>query len=61
MMLHSIDLHKRVLQLATMYEDGQEVLQEARMPACREALSTYLQQWPGYRHKVVVETTGSWY
>src|SRR5688500_2078653 len=61
MMLHSIDLHKRVLQLATMREDGQEVLQEARMPACRKALSTYLLQWPGYRHKVVVETTGSWY
>jgi transposase len=61
MMLHSIDLHKRVLQLATMREDGQEVLQEARMPACREALSAYLQQWPGCRHKVVVETTGSWY
>jgi transposase len=61
MMLHSIDLHKRVLQLATMCEDGQEVLQEARMPACREALSAYLLQWPGHRHKVVVETTGSWY
>jgi transposase len=61
MMLHSIDLHKRVLQLATMREDGQEVLQEARMPACRESLRAYLQQWPGCRHKVVVETTGSWY
>lgn len=60
-MLHAIDLHKRVLQLATMREDGQEVLQEARMPACREALSAYLLQWPGCRHKVVVETTGSWY
>lgn len=60
-MLHAIDLHKRVLQLATMREDGQEVLQEARMPACRDTLSAYLRQWPGFRHKVVAETTGSWY
>jgi transposase len=61
MMLHAIDLHKRVLQLATMREDGQEVLQEARMPACRDALTAYLLQWPGFRHRVVAETTGSWY
>lgn len=60
-MLHSIDLHKRVLQLATMRADGEEVLQEARMPASRDALSAYLMQWPGHRHRVVVETTGSWY
>lgn len=60
-MLHSIDLHKRVLQLATMRDDGEEVLQEARMPACREALSAYLMQWPASRHRVVVETTGAWY
>jgi transposase len=61
MMLHAIDLHKHVLQLATMREDGQEVLQEARMPACRDKLIAYLLQWPGFRHKVVAETTGSWY
>lgn len=60
-MLHSIDLHKRVLQLATMRDDGEEVLREARLPACREALGSYLMQWPGSRHRVVVETTGSWY
>jgi transposase len=60
-MLHSIDLHKHVLQLATMRDDGEEVLQEARMPACREALSAYLMQWPASRHRVVVETTGAWY
>lgn len=60
-MLHAIDLHKRVLQLATMRDDGQEVLQEARLPACREALTAYLRQWPGSRHRVVAETTGSWY
>lgn len=60
-MLHAIDLHKRVLQLATMRDDGQEVLQEARLPACREALTAYLMQWPGSRHRVVAETTGSWY
>jgi transposase len=61
MMLHAIDLHKRVLQLATMHADGAEVLHEARIPACEEALSAYLRQWPGCRHRVVVETTGSWY
>jgi transposase len=60
-MLHSIDLHKHVLQLATMRDDGEEVLQEARMPASREALISYLMQWPTFRHRVVVETTGSWY
>jgi transposase len=61
MMLHAIDLHKRVLQLATMAADGTEVLHEARIPACEQALSKYLRQWPGCRHRVVVETTGSWY
>ena len=60
MILHAIDLHKRVLQLATMRADGEEVIQEARMPACEHALGTYLGQWPGCRHRVVVETTGSW-
>lgn len=60
-MLHAIDLHKRVLQFATMREDGETVLREARVPATRDALRAYLQQWPGLRHQVVVETTGSWY
>lgn len=61
MLLHAIDLHKRVLQIATMRADGDEVLREARTPATREALRGYLAQWPGCRHRVVVETTGSWY
>lgn len=61
MMLHAIDLHKRVLQIATMRADGDEVLQEVRIRACRKLLSTYLAQWPASRHRVVVETTGSWY
>jgi transposase len=60
-MLHAIDLHKRVLQLASMREDGEAVLQESRMPACERALASYLGQWPGFRHRVVVETTGAWY
>lgn len=60
-MLHAIDLHKRVLQVASMRADGEEVLLEARIPASREALSSYLAQWPGSKHRVVVETTGSWY
>lgn len=61
MLLHSIDLHKRTLQLATMRADGEEILQEARIPASRDALSAYLMQWPGLKHRVVAETTGSWY
>jgi len=61
MMLHSIDLHKQVLQLATMRSDGEEVLCEKRMPARDDLLRAYLAQWPGVRHRVVVETTGSWY
>ena len=61
MILHAIDLHKRVLQLASMRAEGETVIQEARMPACERALGTYLGQWPGCRHRVVVETTGSWY
>ena len=60
-MLHSIDLHKRVLQVASMRADGEAVLRETRMPACERALGSYLRQWPGCRHRVVVETTGSWY
>lgn len=61
MLLHAIDLHKRVLQIATMHADGHEVLQEARIPASREALISYLMQWPASEHRVVVETTGGWY
>ena len=61
LLLHAIDLHKRVLQVATMWADGMDVVQEARLPASREALAAYLDQWPGCRHQVVVETTGSWY
>jgi transposase len=60
-LLHAIDLHKHVLQIATMCADGQEILHEARVPATEEALDAYLDQWPGCKHKVVVETTGSWY
>lgn len=60
-LLHAIDLHKRVLQIATMCADGEEILHEARVPATEEALDAYLDQWPGCKHKVVVETTGSWY
>jgi transposase len=61
MMLHAIDLHKRVLQIATMRADGDEILQEVRIRACRKLLSAYLAQWPASRHRVLVETTGSWY
>jgi transposase len=61
MMLHSIDLHKRSLEVATMRADGEEVLQVVRMPACERSLGSYLGQWPASRHRVVVETTGSWY
>jgi transposase len=61
MLLHSIDLHKQVLQLATMYADGEEVVCETRIPARHDLLRAYLAQWPGLRHRVVVETTGSWY
>ena len=60
-MLHSIDLHKHVLQLATMRADGEEVLLESRMPASEDRLREYLLQWPEHRHRVVVETTGAWY
>ena len=61
MMLHSIDLHKRVLQMASMRADGSAVLREARLPATEQALGPYLNNWPGFRHRLVCETTGSWY
>ena len=61
MMLHAIDLHKRTLEVATMHGDGENVPQVVRMPACERALGSYLRQWPLSRHRVVVETTGSWY
>jgi transposase len=61
MMLHSIDLHKLTLEVASMRADGEEVLREARLPACERALGSYLAQWPSSRHRVVVETTGAWY
>jgi len=61
MMLHSIDLHKRSLEVATMCADGEGEPRVVRMPACERALGSYLRQWPASRHRVVVETTGSWY
>ena len=61
MMLHAIDVHKDTLEVATMYADGESVLQVVRIPACRRALRSYFAQWPASRHRVVIETTGSWY
>lgn len=61
MMLHAIDLHKRSLEVATMRADGEGEPRVVRMPACERALGSYLRQWPSSRHRVVVETTGSWY
>lgn len=61
MMLHAIDLHKRVLQVATMRADGEAPVKESRLPATERALVAYLRQWPGSRNRVVVEATGAWY
>lgn len=61
MMLHAIDLHKRTLEVATMCADGEGEPRVVRMPACERVLGSYLRQWPASRHRVVVETTGSWY
>lgn len=61
MMLHAIDVHKDTLEVATMYADGESVLQVVRIPASKRALRSYLAQWPASRHRVVIETTGSWY
>jgi transposase len=61
MMLHAIDLHKRSLEVATMRADDEGEPRVVRMPACERALGSYLRQWPMSRHRVVVETTGSWY
>jgi len=61
MMLHAIDLHKTVLHIASMAADGKRVQQEARLPTTEQALRKYLAQWPGIRHRIVVEATGSWY
>ena len=61
MMLHAIDLHKRSLEVATMRAEGEGEPRVVRMPACERALGSYLRQWPASRHRVVVETTGSWY
>lgn len=61
MMLHAIDVHKTTLELATMYADGESVMPVVRIPACKRALRSYFRQWPHARHRVVIETTGSWY
>lgn len=42
MMLHAIDLHKRVLQVASMRADGETPVKESRMPASERALGSYL-------------------
>jgi transposase len=61
MMLHAIDLHKTVLQIASMPADGNRVVAEKRLPASDAALSAYLAQWPASQHRIVVEATGGWY
>ena len=61
MMLHAIDLHKRSLEVATICAGAEGEPRVVRMPACERALGSYLRQWPVSRHRVVVETTGSWY
>lgn len=61
MMLHAIDLHKRTLEVATMPAEGEGEPRVVQMAACERALGSYLAQWPASRHRVVVETTGSWY
>ncbi|HYJ79304.1 MAG TPA: IS110 family transposase [Longimicrobiaceae bacterium] len=60
-MLHAIDLHKSVVQIASMCTDGKHVQQQARLQACERALRGYLAQWPGVHHRIVAEATGSWY
>lgn len=61
MMLHAIDLHSTVLQIASMPADGTRAIREKRLPATEAALDAYLAQWPGAHHRIVVEATGSWY
>jgi transposase len=61
MMLHAIDLHKTVLQIASTPADGNRVIAEKRLPATEAALAAYLAQWPASRHRIVVEATGGWY
>lgn len=59
--LHAIDLHKSVIQIASMLAEGNRVIGEARLPATERALRAYLVQWPLAKHHIVVEATGSWY
>ena len=59
--LHAIDLHKSVIQIASMLADGTKVIQEARLPATEAALRKYLGQWPLAKHRIVAEATGNWY
>jgi transposase len=61
MMLHAIDLHKTVLQIASMPSSGNRAIAEKRLPASEAALAAYLAQWPASRHRIAVEATGSWY
>jgi len=61
MMLHAIDLHKSTIEIATMAADGEKILKETRLPATEKALRAYLAQWPASRHRVLVETSGTWY
>ena len=61
MMLHAIDLHKTVLQIASMPSDGNQVVAEKRLAASEAALTAYLARWPASQHRIVVEATGGWY
>ena len=60
-MLHAIDLHKSVLQIASMCASGSGTPHQARLQASERALRGYLAQWPGVKHHIVAEATGSWY
>ncbi len=59
MLYTGIDLHRCVIALCTVNENG-TVVARSRVKTDPAAILTYFRQWPD-RHRAAVESTTGWY
>lgn len=59
MLYTGIDLHRRLIVLCTVNDNG-SIVSRARIKTESEALTAYFRQWPDL-HRAVVECTSNWY
>ena len=59
MLYAAIDIHKHVFQASVLDPASGEVV-EARLPATREALASWAEEWDGKLTAVAIEATCGW-